>query len=318
MVKLSSIKQLVPDKILSVGLRRWFKHGFDGGNINAAALWQGNLKNYPFTDNSGTFRMNAVVTDSVVTFHPQWLPLKHATGGFKVIDNNLQAVVAMATLGGDAVSNVDASFTKLVDDVSWKVTGNATGELPQALAVIQKSPLAVAIASKFQEIVPNGAYELALNLEQPSLQQAVATKGTITMKTAAVTTANFEINDIDGKFDFTNDTVIADNVSAKLFNNPLEISVKTTDAAAGKLMELRAKSKVSADDIAQHLKKWWLASVSGSSWFQAKLKLPLNYEADSIVTVKSDLEGMAISLPAPFYKTESQSKKLIIAKKIIN
>lgn len=309
-------------------MRDWMEKAVLGGNLDSATvLIRGSLADFPFRDAQGQFRMIASVENGVLEYSPHWPVVDNISA--EITGDRMQL---SARFNGGQVYN--ASFkdgTVTIPDIFVKekhilVNGRMAGDTDDLKLFLMHSPLDRDVTlTALDKALSGGDFNLHLNLDIPFHipGKKPVIGGTFNLNGFGLVSdrMKMKLDDISGKVSFTAESVSAKNLSARF--NGLPVSV---DAQGAKQVDKDASSTTInihgsadktfiADQIDRYLprlpidRRLILDNLSGKTGWNASLKFdrpPGSKTLQRSFTVSSDLQGLAVGLPAPLKKTANE------------
>ena len=283
---------------------------------------KGDLHNMPFTDPKlGEFRVSADVQNATLFYVPRslqpqdalpWPALTQLSGELVIDRAQLQVRSARARMGatnGLQVSKLEAVIPDL-NHATVKVNAEVHGPLAEGLGIVNNSPLASMTSKALSRAVASGVADIKLKLTLPianiekSLVQGSVTLSNndlqISPEAPKMTRAKGVVNFSESGFSLTGTQVRMLGGDARLEGG----SVVTNGAVALAPIVIRASGVASAEGLRQAkelgLPARLAQQASGSAAYTAVLGFRRG-EPELLIT--SNLQGMAMSLPAPLSKS---------------
>jgi len=297
---------------------------------NVRFVVKGPIAHLPFADPSqGTFKISAEVRDAKLAYVPSrlqpagelpWPVLSEIDGDLLISGQQLSVKGARARLGdgpGVQVTRVDAHIADLMH-TQVSVNADLKGQLPDVFRVIKESPLARMTGQVLSRSVVAGQADIKLQLqlpvadiEQSTVQGSVMLAGNdvqITPDTPRITRAKGEVG-----FSHRGITLAA---QGQMLGGDVRLEggldfVASTEALTTPPVVIRASGVVTAEGLRQAgelgLVSHLAGYVSGSAGYNATLGLRQSVPE---LLVTTQLQGMAVSLPAPFSKNGASAMPL--------
>ena len=301
---------------------------------------KGDLNDLPFADpKRGEFRVTAKVSNAAYAYVPRsiqprgalaWPALNNLDGELVFDRASLQvngASGGVAGLPGLQVVRADARIPDLMHSATVQVTAELKGPLSDALGFVNTSPLgeitgqalARTVASgsadyKFQLTLPladmdktkvQGTVNVAGNDVQftPDTPQLGRLKGLVSFSESGFAISGGQARMLGGEVRLEGGTRAASTAGAR----PAAAAQDFPDAA----VVIRAQGSISAEGLRQAKELGMAARLgahaSGSTAYTASLGFR---KGMTEISVASNLQGMALSLPAPLTKSAESSLPL--------
>ncbi|MDB5750569.1 MAG: hypothetical protein JWP65_990, partial [Ramlibacter sp.] len=290
-----------------------------GSASDAKFRIRGDLRHFPFADGKqGEFLVTARVRDVDLAYvpHPsageagRWPALTGLAGELVFQGNGMQVRGATARFA-DAPRLQAKVETRIPDfaHTEVRVEARVSGPLAESLAVVNGSPLAASLNQALARSTGTGNAQVDLALVLPVGELARSqVRGTVTLagNDVQITPDSPLLARARGAVQFTEQGFQLADVQARALGGDVRLEGGTRAGAAGEpaWVQLRAQGTVTADGLRQARELGHAARLardfSGSTGYQLTLGFPRKH-AELLVT--SNLQGMALNLPAPLNKT---------------
>lgn len=319
-------------------MREWMEKAVLGGTLDSATiLIRGNLADFPFRDAQGQLRMIANVENGVMKYSPHW----------PVVDNisaeitGTRMKVSAKFNSGQVYSAKFEDGTVTIPDIFKKekhilVNGRMNGDTGDLKSFLKNSPLTKDVTlTTLGKALRGGDFNLHLDLDIPFHipGEKPVIGGTFDLDNFVLIsdTMKLKLNDISGKLPFTGNSVSAKNLSAHFNGIPVSVDVQgakrpAKDTSSNTItIHGSADKTFIADQISRYLpgfpvdRRLILDNLSGSTNWDASLKFvrpPGGKTLQRSFTVSSDLQGLAVRLPAPLKKDADEKVAARISRKL--
>lgn len=294
---------------------------------------KGNLMDMPFADpKKGEFRVSAKVGNGSFTYVPKlvqpsdanaWPALSELNGELVFDRASLQingATGRVAGFPGLQVVKAEARIPDLMHSATVQVNADLKGPLGEALGFVNTSPLGDMTGKALAKAVASGAAEYKFQLSLPlhavdktKVQGSVSVPG----NDVQFTPGTPPLTRLKGLVTFTERGFAISAAQARMLGGDIRLEGGSRSAASGAArpaaggtafpdasVVIRAQGTLSAEGLRQ-AKEFDLASrlannASGSTAYSATLGFRRGMTE---LSVASNLQGMALSLPAPLSKS---------------
>ncbi|AVO52312.1 YhdP family protein [Ectopseudomonas mendocina] len=295
---------------MSAELDHWLKIAIHAGQVEEGYFqYQGSLnKGAPLGARS--LSLFFLVKDAELAFQPGWPSLREGRGEVLIEDDAVRVRLKQGRLLDSQVNDVTATIPLLHDGKPprLQLDGEVQSSLGDAIKLLQEAPLGTGeIFAGWQGEGPlSGRLQLDIPLQKgqkPGVVVDFATEGA-NLKLA---NPDLQLNQVQGAFRFDSATGLsAPDVRAQVFGRQVrgKISAEGARGRARTLFDLNGQVQV--DTLSQ-----WLGgpqSLPVSGLLPYRLRLTLDGD-DSQLRVDSNLNGVAIDLPAPFGKAATQERQ---------
>ncbi|HTH39925.1 MAG TPA: YhdP family protein, partial [Rhodocyclaceae bacterium] len=309
-------------KVVNPDVAAWLKAGIVSGHAeNVSLKLKGDLSHFPFTDGSGTFRIQGRVFDAVLNYAPGW-PRIDAIQGELLFDKVRMLITAnQGNLMGATLGPVTAELPDLMThDEVMLIKGKAKGDTGNFLKFIEASPVGDHIDHATADMSASGSGELDLKLTIP-LKHANDTQVAGTYRfdgnRLLVEPGVPSFEDVRGKLDFTEKGLSAKEIKARSLGGAMSLEVKTQGEG---LVAVDARGEATAAALRQYIPTSPIASlaplfdhVAGSTRWEGTVRVK---KRNPEIRIASDLRGISVSLPEPFNKAATESRPFVFERKL--
>jgi uncharacterized protein (TIGR02099 family) len=311
-------KAYFPEKILSHDFKQWARKAFLAGQIKHGEIHlKGDLAAFPYESQQekkrGEFNMALDVEGAQLHYADHWPDLFDVTGKVTGQGNNLNIQSQQGTIAGFAFKDVNVDIEKLIEDEPiLTVTGGLAGTTQKALNFLRNSPLKERFGSVAKAVSAKGASNINLTLMVP-LADPDGTKvaGNVSFLSSHLykkTMPELAVKRVRGRLDFDNNGVTANNLKGQFLNQAVDVAVFPKNKAT----VITANGTISSQQLRQTWPQQVPDFIKGNTPYQLEVLVSERGIGDfyTDVTLRSDLKGMAVTLPEPFEKSANQSKKI--------
>jgi uncharacterized protein (TIGR02099 family) len=299
--------------------RSWIRQSLVSGEVSSLDIIQrGYLDEFPYRDNSGQFKMQASMKNTILDFSPKWMPVNNLNAVLEINNTQLNFQAKAGQMYNAELKNVTARIDDLsVDQKILEIEGDAYGNTQDAAYIIENSPLSGSeMFSKFNVKDFNGALALKLKLDIPFYDSHTTFDGKLYFDDVVFNSEKYKItlNDITGDILFARDHVTTDRLTANYFSKPVNLIISTDnqsrlistlegDADAEFISKQLTYFFPELESIAEQIKNYmngicnWTATITSIN----KMIGEIQTEED-LLAIKSSLSGLSINLPPPVGK----------------
>jgi uncharacterized protein (TIGR02099 family) len=293
-----------------------------GAATNARFRVKGDLREFPFQDpKRGDFHVTADVRGVTYAFAPYvkagvaWPALTQLSGELVFDRDSMQVNGAAGTFTGGTGLQVKAQAQiPNLRATSVAVTGEIRGPLAQALGVVNNSPVSSMIGQALAKASANGNADVRLGLELPiaTLEKSTV-RGTVTLagNDVQVTPDSPMLARARGAVTFSERGFALVGTQAKALGGDVRLEGGSRAFLGTPLpgppdavVVLRAQGTASAEGLRQAKEIGFVSRLARDAAGAAAYNLQLAFRHGvAEVTVASNLQGLALNLPAPLAKT---------------
>jgi uncharacterized protein YhdP len=291
----------------------WLRDALLGGHSDDTRLvLKGPLDRFPFTQGGGEFQVSVAMVDGLLDYAPGWPRIEgvrgrllfqgesmtlHADSG-RILDARLgpvRATIPDLFAGGREILLVD---------------GRAQGETRAFLDFIRRSPVHGYTGGFTERLRATGGGELMLRLSMPLHDiDASEVGGSYAFLDNRIDPGGDlpDLEGVTGKIAFTDKSLSARGIQARVLGMPATLDL---DSQAGGQVDMRLAGRVGANLLRPHLPAELAPRVRGETEWRASIGMRGVGKPE--LAIVSDLLGLAIDLPQPIGKHESETLPLSV------
>jgi uncharacterized protein (TIGR02099 family) len=310
-----------PINIMPPDAVKWLDRAFAAGNIiGGRAVFRGDLADWPFTNFAGRFEARAEIGDTRLVYLPDWPAAErvHAIADF--VNNGLRVDAdAAASLGNtvDSASAVIADLGEAVLDLN--VSGSGGGK--NLLDFLKATPIGARYAAQLLGVGVGGSGKLKFHLHLPVKQsERLDLDGTVALSKADLVAAQYalRLQQANGTLRFSQAGFDTGDLPVTRDGKPATFRLAVGGFTADKdhAVEASLRGRFPASDLLAYAPMLapWADRISGA----ADWTIGFNADHDEAknpgqrVTVHSNLDGVAVALPAPLAKAADAALPLAL------
>ena len=309
--KVASLVNYLPAKIMDHDLSTWLRHAFKQGEVSGGvATVTGKFKDFPYDNNTGKFLVTMQLKNMDLNFAPGWPDLTNMIGDLTFAGRVMRVNVQSGAIAGIPVKKITAIIPYIGDASPQILNVDALlqSNFAQGLSFIHQSPLEKTLGKDLAGMDLKGGMELTLGMSIPLRHpENTAVKGNTVMSAAELSLPQWKLtfDKLNGTFQFTDKGIEAKGVQGQLFGAPATLNVTTV--YDNKKQTGQVQANIASVISIPSLENWAAISMSsvaqGTANYQAKLVLASHAKgSENQISISSNLQGVAINLPAPFAK----------------
>ena len=320
---LDAIDEYLPNTV-SLDAREWLAKGLVDGQIeNAAVLLRGSLDHFPFgeTPEQGDFRIAGDYRDGIIDYLPAegqeagWPRLTDMKGKVSLHRVDLRMVADEATVWPATdqpiqLNNVRAQIPNIEYGAVLDIQGESQAQASTYLTLVRTTPLQDILGHILDDAKADGQWRVPLSLTIPLLDSLNTTvRGSIHFSggSVAMQAQAPPFENLNGSLEFTDEGVRIDQLTGRFLGGEAVFG----GGMGGREPGLSLKGRIQADALASYADLEGLQRLKGTFPYQAQLR---QQSAGRVtVTVSSDLQGLAIDLPAPLGKQAASEMPLKVS-----
>lgn len=306
----SAVWRYLPLKVNS-RVREWLRRSLAGGRSDDTRLrLKGDLRHFPFVDTKlGTFQVSGRFAGASLRYAEGWPEISNIDGSLLFEGKRMLIQANKASIFGVGLTEVQAEIPDLLatTDEVLNLKGRGGGPTQDFLRFIEASPVGQHINHFTKEMRAEGTGTLRLgavmNLRRLD-KTRVEGEFQFANNRVYADPALPPLTAASGRLQFTESSVTIRGVNASLLGAPLVVNADTKSDGE---FAIDAQGSATAASLRQALDWPLLDHLSGTTGWRALLTVRKNAVA---MSVDSDLQGIASSLPEPFNKTAAESLPL--------
>ena len=300
-----------PEGVMRPNTVAWLRRGLVGGELESGrVVIYGDLDDWPFRAGSGRFEAVAQLRDLEVDYSAGWPVVRGARATARFVGPGMTVTGVADDVNGVPVRDIRVAIADMGRpelEVGWR----ADSELPALLDFLDNSPLRAQADTDLSVFEFAGAARTVGGLRMPlgETPGELRVDGTVTLRDGRFSDPlrDITLDGIAGQVAYSETGFVGAGLDARFRGQPAALSLRADRRSAEKFRaELRG-----AFDVATLLSALPAGAallddrVRGVSDWRAALVIaprdPLGPQ-DAMLTIESDLGGVAMDLPAPLDK----------------
>jgi uncharacterized protein (TIGR02099 family) len=300
--------------VVGKATRDWVRSAVVAGH-SQDVKWRlkGNVSEFPFERNEGTFEVLAKARGGILDYASGWPRIENIAADIHFKGNRLEVRSSAANILGVQLTRVQAVIPDLTTHYEIiEVAGDAEGASSEFMRFINASPVVEQIDHFTDGMEAQGRGQLALELTLPlrELEKSrVAGSYRFLANRLLVDNALPPLENVDGRLEFTESSVHAQNIAAKIFGGPASIAIDTREGA----LLVSANGRASIEALRRSIDGPLLQAFSGAAHWRSSLQARAK---TAEFVIESKLEGVASNLPPPFAKSASEAVPVRIERRL--
>ncbi|WP_277960894.1 YhdP family protein [Pseudomonas sp. RIT-To-2] len=296
-------------QVLSPAVDHWLRTAVLEGAVDQGYFqYQGSLS-HAAPDHARSITLYFKVHDARLAFQPGWPEVSKVAGDVFIQDGDVRIEASKGQLLGTQVSDVQVTVPHVPADQHSHlyVKGDFDGTLGDGIKILQDAPIGTGpIFAGWQGTGPlAGNLDLDIPLvkgDEPKVVVDFKTEGAdLKIKDPALDLSQLKG---DFRFDFAKG-LSGQGITAQAFDRPVSAQIFAEGKPGSPLTRITAKGSIALQRLTDWLQVSSKLPASGDLPYQLQVSLGGN---NSQLSIKSDLKGLAIDLPAPFGKAATDSR----------
>ncbi len=300
---------------------RWLDGALVSGKVlDGRVAIGGDLDDWPFRNQGGSFDARASIRDATLKFHKQW-PAGEAMNMDVVFDGPGFSLDGNGLLQGNRIAHVSGGIADFhAPWLNLQIRSEGSGENLRQLMLA--SPLEKEYGEHLRAATISGDASVALKMQLPLVVSLGERKidGNLDLQHASLSDSRWDVafTDVSGRTHFDQSGFATDNLAVRFAKQPgvfnLQVGQATGDRGTAAIATLDGRFNTLSllerySDLA-----WLKPSMHGASHWKIAVKVPAGARQSkslpSQLMVSSDLVGTAITMPAPLKKAEQSALQL--------
>lgn len=316
-----------PRALLKERVVTWLQGGLLEGRLDSGRLQiHGDMDDWPFDQGQGRFEVIAEIHGAEVDYFEGWPRASGVDGQVRFVNSGMDIEGNVADIGGVSAEAIRAR----IDDFrnpELRVDYRSESELPGLIRFLRRSPVAERVGTDLSRFTFAGPASTSGTLHVPFRQGGAGVRldGRLALQANVFEAPElgFTLTGISGTVTYHEAGFQGEGLEATYLGSPARLSIEAggeqaadepddhPGESAGGAFTARLSGEFDVDEVlpAQLLESWPpLERVEGRSRWEARLEAGGSAETPAggaKLTLSSDLEGVAISLPAPLDKPAS-------------
>ncbi|MEO7012964.1 MAG: DUF3971 domain-containing protein, partial [Dokdonella sp.] len=301
-----------PVNVMPATTVEWLDRALNAGHITEGlALVRGDLDSWPFDDNTGRFEARAELAGLKLDFLPDWPSGENVTASARFINNGMQVSARAGTSVAISIDEADATIADFHEPVlELSVDAHASGK--DLLGYLRATPVGADHVDYLRGLGIGGKGVAHIDLDVPlKHHEDMTLDGYVDLSAANLDESTWDLHftEANGRVRFGRNGVLADALETRFDGLPVTLGIAIGTSAKDPDNSFEASLRGVLPVAVAFAKAADLAPAMASFPGQAEWNIDLAIGADTgsakgrkTLRLQSDLEGIAINLPAPLEK----------------
>jgi len=315
-VNVAQAKTLFPRDLMGPDTTAFLKRTLHQGDVQDLQLiWSGVPAQFPYAENQGIFQANIGLRNGHFEFDESWPKVTEMDVDLLFENESLLMDSEHARILDVVVKGVKAEIPTLEENsqVNIALAGNTTGTL--ATGLMQASSLQDSVGSALDVVQISGPLGLKLKLVVPLTGENIQAIGEVSLTNNPVYIPNLDLplTNVSGVLQFQNENIQAQQLSAQLYGQPLEISASALQGRDAYQADIDIDANWNVDTLLRDYHPGLQPYLQGKSDWHADLALNFPEQGFSYsLQATSQLNGVILALPDPLEKPANENQLLFI------
>lgn len=312
---LAQAKQFWPVHAMSRGTIDWLDHGLIAGSIDSASvIMHGSMADWPFKDHQGRFEAHADISGLKLDYQRDWPQASDVSVQASFIDNGLLAIVTSGQVGGVKVKRAVAGIADFgASELVLSAQGSGKGA--SLMQLVRASPIGKPHADVLKGLKLGGQGDFDFSMVVPLSRKATqpfTLAGKVQLHDADLDNPAWQLHlgGLTGLLNFDAHGLQAQGLTATYQGQPVTLDMDIGPSTGHASWPLKATMHgnftmaqlVQGREQLQSLTRVASGSAPFDIGFHIDSDAANPVHATQVLSVRSNLQGMALNLPAPLHK----------------
>jgi uncharacterized protein (TIGR02099 family) len=301
-----------PTNTMPASAVSWLDRSLEAGEIvSGRAIIRGDLDSWPFDDNTGRFDAIAELRGLRLAYLPDWPRGENLDVTASFVNNGMKATARSGTSLGITIDSAEATIADFHEPVlELAAEGNGSGK--ELLSYLRATPVGEEHADTLAGLAIGGKGVVRLDLGVPLKHNEDSTlDGRVELSNSDLDESTWDLHfkQANGLVRFTRSSVLADSLATSFEGFPVSLGIAIGTAASDPANSFEAHLDGVLPTSTVFARASDLAPALPSFPGQAEWHIALGIGAENgpasgrkTLDLSSDLQGIAINLPAPLGK----------------
>ncbi|WP_028111460.1 YhdP family protein [Ferrimonas kyonanensis] len=314
--------RLFPRKAMGEALSDYLSTSLQAGHTDdAQILWHGDFSDYPYDGGQGVFQAGFTLKQGQFQFLPSWPAVTGITLQALFENKRMDLWLKQGLLDQVPVQDAHVFIPTLDSNATLTVLAGVRADAQAATQLMQASSLSASVGATLAQLKIEGPVATSLDLTFPLgagvEDQSPAILGRVAFwdNPVYLTALSTQLSGLRGELQFNGDQVTATDLGARVFNQPLSISLNTGRSSDTEYRaDLQLGGQWQTANIDENNVFPLFSHLEGQARWSGDVGLVFleggGYRYDA--QINSDLVGLNIDLPAPVGKSASTPYRAVL------
>ncbi|WP_226704968.1 YhdP family protein [Microbulbifer elongatus] len=267
-----------------------------------------------------TVQLQADIRDSSLEYAPDWPAAEHVDGHLGINDRYVQVVAPTAKLWDVDGANVSVRLSPEATGSRLDVSAELSGPATDGLKILRESPLRERLGNAFDHWALDGAMQGTLQLSQPlggaEFEPRQQVDLALSGASLSLQNLNLDIERLNGKVRYhSRDGLKGSSFRGQLWGKPLRASIQHLGDGDNRDTQVIVRGEAVTQSIGQWSGRPELQWLDGALDYTARVTIPAQAKEKpyaAVLELSSDLEQVAVNLPAPLTKPAGEKSRFVL------
>ncbi|MXR69273.1 TIGR02099 family protein [Shewanella sp. JBTF-M18] len=285
-----------------------------GQSQDAKVVWNGPLKHFPYDDNSGVFQAGFSLNQARYRFQPDWPEVTDLSLNALFENAAMDIWVNKGMLMDVPADGAHVAIPRMSQQTLLTVKADLRTQGEAAKQVLLRSPLADTVGATLEVVQVQGEVSGRLDLSIPLYQggkEQILGQVKFDDTPVYISQPGVQLDGVTGEVYFANEVVTGEKIAARLFEQPVRFTFDTGKVNQHYGLNLDMQGQWALTSLPATLDNPLKDYYSGELDWQGAMTLifdELGYRIQA--QVKSDMQGVELSLPGKFAKMADSRRAL--------
>ncbi|MFQ5981784.1 MAG: YhdP family protein [Woeseiaceae bacterium] len=319
MTDVSAVPRYLPVKVMKPKLYAWYERALVAGRVlRGMTRITGPLDKLPFEGGEGTLRLEAHVEDGILRFNPKWPPVVQVSADIVIENTRFFSNHNTATMLGNTTVDARAEIANMRNPV-LTIDASSASTLESMRQLSMNSPISNVFGGQLERMQVDGEASFDLQLRYPIRDKLnYEFRTSIRSNGGRLSIQGFAppLTELSGLVTITRDTMQSDGLTARFLGEPVDIDVsRATEDQPQYFAIVSASGIATAEGLIGELGLPLAGRLEGSTPYDASILFPRGKLENPVplhIAVDTDLEGIALEVPAPVGKGADEIRSLSV------
>ncbi|ASJ95456.1 YhdP family protein [Shewanella marisflavi] len=285
-----------------------------GQSQNAKVVWNGPLSHFPYDDNTGVFQAGFTLEQARYEFQPTWPEVTQLSLDALFENAAMDIWVNKGMLMDVPADGAHVAIPRMNHQSLLTVKADLRTQGEAAKQVLLRSPLAKTVGATLKVVQVQGEVSGKLDLTIPLYQggkEQILGQVTFDDTPVYISEPGVQLAGVSGEVYFANEVVTGEGIKAQLFEQPVTFTFDTGRSNKHYGLNLDMQGLWDLQQLPDALNNPLSDYYQGQLDWQGAMTLifdELGYRIQA--QVKSDMQGVELSLPGKFAKAADSKRAL--------
>lgn len=304
----------LPTGIMDDALVKWLDDSIVSGKITQGdVIFNGRLGDFPFGNREGRFLVAYDAEDMQIRYAPEWPEIEQGAMHVEFTGQGVAIDVHTGEMAGNDVSGATLRIPAYTAPI-LELQATSTGTTAQLLTFLYNSPIAAGAGDFLRSLDVHGNGSARLEMQLP-LSSEIADdhparfRGHVQLDDSVFRAfrGRVEASDVQGRIQFSEQGVWGENLTAQLWEQPVDLEISSQPAAGHSAVQVTAKSQSGLEDMLRVFELPETQTHSGTVDWQAVFNFGYALAEHAVaprLLVNAEIRDAKLDLPQPLEFTD--------------